>query len=179
MTLRTRGTPALGRPIPVMGYVRRTTSDLDVAIYCGRPASPSPPSRWSRCRRTSIGGMAMFAATLPGSRHNVLVTAEVGALSEDTLPGADQILVKVRAKTQLSVTHSGGRLVLRAHVTPADTKGSVTFQRLVHGRWIAAGSAEVKSGAASVKTGAASKVRARFTGGSLNAASAWTTVTVK
>ena len=42
-----------------------------------------------------------------------------------------------------------------------------------------AGSAEVKSGVASVRTGAAPQVRARFTGGSLNAASAWTTVVVK
>lgn len=179
VTLRTRGTPALGRPIPVMGYVRRTTGDLDVALYMWEAGKPEPADPVVTVSADDIGGMAMFAATLPGSRHNVLVTAEVGALSKDTLPGADQVVVKVRAKTQLSVTHTGGRLVLKARVTPADTKGSVAFQRLVHGRWIAAGSAEVKSGAASVKTGAASKVRARFTGGSLNAASAWTTVTVK
>ena len=178
MTLRARGT-SVGRPFPVMGYVRRTSGDVDVALYMWETGKPEPTEPVVTVPAEDIGGMAMFAATLPGSRHNVLVTAEVGALSDDSLPGADQIIVKVRAKTRLSVTRAGSRLVLKARVTPADTQGSVAFQRLVRGRWVAAGSAAVKAGVASVRTGAASKIRARFTGGSLNAASAWTTVVVK
>jgi hypothetical protein len=121
----------------------------------------------------------MFAGVLPGFRHNVLVTAEVAALSDGTLPGADQTIVKVRAKTRLTVKRSGGRLQLTAHVTPADTEGSVSFQRLMHGRWVSAGNAKLKAGVATVKTGAAVKVRARFTGGSMNVASTWTTAAVK
>ena len=60
------------------------------------------------------GGLATFAAMLPGFKHNVLVTAEVGALSADTLPGADQVTVKVGGTTRLAVMHRGGRLVLVA-----------------------------------------------------------------
>jgi len=162
----------------VRGYARRTSSD-EVAIYCREAGKPEPAEPTAVVPAVREDGMAMFGAVLPGYRHNVLVTAEVGALDETSLPGADQFLVKVRARTRLAVSRAGGRLLLTARVAPADTDGSVTFQRLVHGRWVSAGSAKLDHGVAGVKVRTATRVRARFTGGSLNAASDWVAVAVK
>ena len=164
--------------IRVSGYVRRTSSD-EVAIYCREAGKPEPAEPTAVVPAVREDGMAMFGAVLPGYRHNVLVTAEVGAQDETSLPGADQFLVKVRARTRLAVSRAGGRLLLTARVAPADTDGSVTFQRLVHGRWVSAGSAKLDAGVAAVKARTATKVRARFSGGSLNAASDWVTVAVR
>jgi hypothetical protein len=179
VVLQHRGTPALGEPFPVGGYVRRTTADVSVDVYCWEAGKPEPTEPTTTVVAMNDGGMADFGAMLPGFRHNVLVTAEVGALTADSLPGAGQTLVKVAASTRLTAQKRGGRLTLTARVTPSDTVGSVTFQRLVRGHWVAAGTAKLKAGVASVKTAGAAKVRARFTGGSLNAASAWRTATVK
>ena len=128
--------------------MRRTTHDVPVAIYCQEAGKPEPAEPTVTVTADGSGGLAMFAAMLPGFKHNVLVTAEVGALSADTLPGADQLTVKVRAATRLAVTHRGGRLVLIAHVLPSDADGKVFFQRQVRGRWVAAGSATIASGIA-------------------------------
>jgi hypothetical protein len=172
------GTVPFRGPIRLSGYARRT-ADEEVAVYCREAGKPEPTEPTAVVPTEPEDGMAMFRAVLPGFRHNVLVTAEVGALDASSLPGADQFLVKVRARTRLSVSRAGGRLLLTARVSPTDTDGSVTFQRLVHGRWASAGSAKLDDGVAGVKTGAATKVRARFTGGSMNAASGWTTVAVR
>jgi hypothetical protein len=164
--------------IRVSGSARRTSADT-VAIYCREAGKPEPLEPAVVVPAVREDGMAMFAAVLPGYRHNVLVTAEVGALDETSLPGADQFTVDVRARTRLSVARAGGRLLLTARVAPADTDGSVTFQRLVRGRWVSAGSRALDHGVAEVKARTATRVRARFTGGSLNAASGWVTVAVR
>jgi hypothetical protein len=172
------GTVPYQGAIRVSGYVRRTADDA-VVIYCREAGKPEPVEPVAVVPAVLEDGMATFGAVLPGFRHNVLVTAEVGALDEASLPGADQFLVKVRARTRLSVSRAGDRLLLTARVAPADTTGGVTFQRLVRGRWVSAGSAQLDHGAAAVKTRRAAKVRARFTGGSMNAASGWVTATVR
>jgi hypothetical protein len=179
VSLRSHGTADAGRPLPFSGYVRRASDDVKVAIYAWEAGKSEPAKPTLKVTAHSSGSTATFGAVLSGSRHNVLVTAEVGTLSDDTLPGADQVIIKVRAKTKLSVVRSGSHLRLTARVTPADTSGTVQFQRLLHGRWLSAGSAKLKAGVARVDASGGAKVRARFTGGSLNAASAWSTVTVK
>jgi hypothetical protein len=171
-------TMAYRDPIRVSGYARRTSSD-EVAIYCREAGKPEPTEPTAVVPAVREDGMARFGAVLPGYRHNVLVTAEVGAQDETSLPGADQFLVKVRAGVRLAVARAGGRLALTARVSPADTDGSVEFQRLVRGRWVAAGSAKLARGVAAVKARTAGKVRARFTGGSMNAASSWVTAAVR
>ena len=143
VTVRVRGKVGVGKPITLMGFVRRTSHDVPVAIYCQEAGKPEPTEPTVVVNADDSGGLAMFAAMLPGFKHNVLVTAEVGALSADTLPGADQVTVKVRGATRLAVTHRGGRLVLVAHVLPSDADGKVFFQRQVRGRWVAAGSATI------------------------------------
>ena len=180
VTVRVRGKAGGGAPITLTGFVRRTSHDVPVAIYCQEAGKPEPTEPTVVVNADDSGGMAMFAAMLPGFKHNVLVTAEVGALSADTLPGADQVTVKVRGTTRLAVVHRGGRLSLVAHVVPRDADGKVFFQRRVRGRWVAAGSATIAHGIArTTVAGRASRVRARFGGGSTNAAGAWTTKAVK
>ncbi len=180
VTVRVRGKVGVGTPIALMGFVRRTSHDVPVAIYCQEAGKPEPTEPTVVVNADDSGGMAMFTAMLPGFKHNVLVTAEVGALSADTLPGADQVTVKVRGTTRLAVTHRGGRLLLVAHVRPRDADGKVFFQRQVRGRWVAAGSATIAHGIArTTVAGGVSRVRARFGGGSTNAAGAWTTRAVK
>jgi hypothetical protein len=177
VTVRARGKAGIGAPIILTGFVRRTTHDVPVSIYCQEVVKPEPTEPTVIVIADNADGMAMFAAMLPGFKHNVLVTAEVGALSADTLPGADQVTVKVRGATRLAVTRHGGRLELVAHVLPRDADGKVFFQRQVRGRWLAAGSMTVVGGTArtTVSGGGVSHVRARFGGGSTNAAGAWTT----
>ena len=181
VTARVRGKAGVGTPVTLMGFVRRTTHDVPVAIYCQEAGKPEPTEPTVIVNADNSGELAMFAAMLPGFKHNVLVTAEVGALSADTLPGADQVTVKVPGTTRLAVMHRGGRVVLIAHVVPRDADGKVFFQRQVRGRWVAAGSATLAHGIAhtSVAGRGVSHVRARFGGGSTNAAGAWTTRAVK
>ena len=177
VTVRARGKAGIGTPITLMGFVRRTTHDVPVSIYCQEAGKPEPTEPTVIVNADNSGGMATFAAMLPGFKHNVLVTAEVGALSADTLPGADQVTVKVRGATRLAVTRHGGRLELVAHVLPRDADGKVFFQRQVRGRWVAAGSATIAKGVArtTVAGGGVGHVRARFGGGPTNAAGVWTT----
>ncbi len=172
-----RTVPYLGA-IRLRGYTRRTADDA-VAIYFQEAGKPEPVEPAAIVPAVREDGMAMFGTVLPGYRHNVLVTAEVGALDETSLPGADQFVVKVRARTRLAVSRAGGGLRLTARVSPADTDGSVEFQRLVRGRWMSAGSAKLDHGVAGVKARTAAKVRARFSGGSMNAASGWVVVAVR
>jgi hypothetical protein len=179
VTLRSRGTVAMGQPLPAYGYIRGASDDVTVAIYAQEAGKPEPTKPVAKVLAEKSGSRAQFTTTLRGARHNVLLTAEVGALSDDSLPGASQMVVKVRARTRLSAAHAGGGLRLTARVAPADTDGKVVFQRQVHGRWVAAGSAKLQHGTATVRTNGAAKVRARFTGGSMNAASGWTTIAVK
>ena len=177
VTAQTRGKVDLREPIRLTGYVRGASHDVPVAIYCQEAGKPEPTEPKLTVTAERSDELAMFAAMLPGFKHNVLITAEVGALSADSLPGAGQLTVKVRARTRLTVTHRGGRLVLTAHVLPADADGKVSFQRRVHGRWVAAGSATIAGGIArrTVSGAGVSSVRARFGGGSTNAAGAWAT----
>ena len=118
VSARARAKASLGEPIRLSGYVRRAPRDVPVAIYCQEAGKPSPTKPTVTVTADRMDGLAMFAALLPGFKHNVLITAEVGALYEDELPGADQITVKVRARTRLAVAHDGGRLLLTARVTP-------------------------------------------------------------
>ena len=168
-------------PIHLTGQVRRATHDVPVAVYCQEAGQPEPAKPTLTVIAGGGDGLAMFAAMLPGFKHNVLITAEVGALTDDTLPGADQLTVKVRAATRLAVTRRGGRLVLTARVSPRDADGKIAFQRRVRGRWLAAGRATLAGGSAKTSISAAgvTAVRARFGGGSTNAAGAWATRTVK
>jgi hypothetical protein len=172
---RSKGTADIGEPLPLSGYVRRASHDVPVAIYCQEAGKPEPTEPTITVMADQDDGMAMFSGLLPGFRHNVLITAEVGALSDDSLPGADQLTVKVRARAGLAVRRSGRRMRMTATVKPADAKGDVVFQRFLHGRWVTAASAPVKSGKAqaTIATGGAAKVRVRFAGGESNAASAW------
>ena len=181
VSARARGKVSMGEPIQLSGYVRRAPRDVPVAIYCQEAGKPEPIEPTATVTADRSDGLAMFATLLPGFRHNVLITAEVGALYEDELPGADQITVKVRAATRLAVAHRGGRLVLNARVSPADADGQVVFQRQVHGRWIPAGAATLSHGNAhvSVSGRGVTRVRARFGGGSTNAAGAWATRAVE
>ena len=181
VTVRVRGKVGVGTPITLMGFVRRTSQDVPVAIYCQEAGKPEPTEPTVVVNADDSGGLAMFAAMLPGFKHNVLVTAEVGALSADTLPGADQVTVKVRGATRLAATRHGGRLVLVAHVLPRDADGKVFFQRQMRGRWVAAGSATIAGGIArtTVSGSGVTRVRARFGGGSTNAAGGWTTRNVE
>ncbi len=181
VTARARTKADLGEPIRLTGSVRRATHEVPVAIYCREAGKPEPAKPTLTVTANGGDGLALFAAVLPGFRHNVLITAEVGALTDDTLPGADQLTVKVRAATRLAVTHRGRRLVLTARVSPKDADGKIRFQRRVHGRWVAAGAATLAGGKARTTVSAAgvTGVRARFGGGSTNAVSAWATRTVK
>ena len=120
VTARATTKAHLGEPIRLSGYVRRATRDVPVAIYCREAGKREPVEPTLTVTAASRDGLAMFAAMLPGFRHNVLITAEVGALTDDTLPGADQLTVKVRAATRLAVKRRGGRLVLTARVSPKD-----------------------------------------------------------
>ena len=100
VTVRVRGKAGIGTPIALMGFVRRTSHDVPVTIWCQEAGKPEPTEPTVIVNANDSGGLAMFAAMLPGFKHNVLVTAEVGALSADTLPGADQVTVKVRGTTR-------------------------------------------------------------------------------
>ena len=181
VTARARGRADLGEPIRVTGYVRRAPHDVPVAIYCQEAGKPEPTEPTVTVTADRTDGLAMFAAMLPGFKHNVLITTEVGALSDDSLPGADQLTVKVRARTRLAVARRGGTLVLTARVSPADADGKVLFQRQVHGRWVAAGATTLAGGTAkaTVSSSGVTRVRARYGGGSTNAAGTWATRVVK
>lgn len=181
VTARARGKTSMGEPIHLSGSVRRAPHDVPVAIYCQEAGQPEPTEPTVTVTAEPMDGLAMFAALLPGFKHNVLITAEVGALSDDSLPGADQLTVKVRAATRLAVARRGGRLVLTARVSPADADGQVVFQRLVHGRWMPAGAATLDHGKSDVTVSrrGVTRVRARFGGGSTNAAGAWVTRTIE
>ena len=87
VTVRARGKAGMGMPVTLMGFVRRTSRDVPVAIYGQEAGAPEPTEPAIVVNADDSGGLAMFAAMLPGFKHNVLVTAEVGALSADTLPG--------------------------------------------------------------------------------------------
>jgi hypothetical protein len=181
VVMRTRARVDLGEPIRVSGYVRRASEDVPVTISCQAAGEPEPTEPIVTVTTEEIDGQAVFSAVLPGSLHNVLVTAEVAALTADTLPGAAQATVRVRARTRLTAAKRGARLVLTARVAPADADGDVVFQRYRRGRWVKAGSAEVRHGTArlTIAGRGVTRVRARFAGGDDNAASAWATARIK
>lgn len=170
-----KGRVRLGEPIRVGGIVPGARKKTRVSIYCQEAGQPEPTEPTLVIPVVKTHGVGFFASMLPGFRHNVLITAEVGALSADTLPGADQLTVKVRARTRLTVVRQNGTLALAARVVPGDATGNVAFQRRVHGRWRNAGRVTVTHGMARLKIPAfgVGAVRARFAGGSTNAASAW------
>jgi hypothetical protein len=99
----------------------------------------------------------------------------------DAPKGAGQITVEVRARVGLAVRQRGHSVRMTAAVRPGDATGKVVFQRFWHGRWVNAAAAEVKDGTAraTVDAGGATRVRARFTGGDDNAASAWAVKTLR
>jgi hypothetical protein len=158
--------------------VEDATGDVSVDIY-RRPAGaaePSTPAQTLTARYED--GIATFAAVLPPGRHNEVITAEVAALSADTLPGAAYRTVKVKAKLALSARRAGGKVFYSARVTPKDAGGVVQFQRRSAGRWITFKRANVDSTGAARAALAMSgtpRVRARFAGSAVNAASAWVT----
>lgn len=168
-------------PIRVSGYVRGTSKNVPVAISMQETGAADPVDPVTTVMTTRRFGMSVYSAVLPPARRNVLVTAEVPALSDDSLPGAAQRMVNVRARTSLTVVRRGGRLVLTARVTPRSSAGAVVFERRAGVRWRKAGSAGLLNGTASltIRAGSIFRVRARYTGGDANAASAWATRTVK
>jgi hypothetical protein len=178
---RARRTADLGVPIRLTGYIRRTSDDVPVRIYCQEAGDPEPLEPTVTVTAEGDDGTASFVATLPGFKHNVLLTAEVDALTATTLPGADQLTVKVRAATRLAAVRRGGRLVLTARVSPRDATGKVVFHKQVRGRWVTAAAVVLSDGSARVTMSGrgVTKVRARFAGGDTNAAGAWATRTVK
>lgn len=167
-----------GQRIPVSGVILGASHDVNVDLYMQGAGSPPPATPTQTVVAHASKGTATFSALLPPSAHNVTVTAEVGALSSRTLPGADRSTVKVRAALALSTRRSGRRLISTASVKPKAAGGSVRFQRYAGSRWVTFATMPVAGDGkarAVYKTSRATKVRARFMGSALNAASAWVT----
>lgn len=176
--LRAPSSCRYGQRIPVSGVIPGASHNVNVDLYMQAAGSPPPATPTRTVVAHASKGTATFSAVLPPSAHNVTVTAEVGALSSSGLPGADQSTVKVRAALALSTRRSGGRLISTASVKPKAAGGSVRFQRYAGSRWVTFATVPVAgdgSARAVYKTSRATKVRARFMGSALNAASAWVT----
>ncbi len=177
VTLRARPrTVALGSPALLRGVVERATGDVEIDIYCRAAGTPDPAVPTTTVTAKEEGGSATFVYTLPPASHNVEVTAEAPALDAGGLPGAAMVTVRVKARVSLAASRSGGRWRYAATVNPKDAGGNVTFQRWAGGRWVALATVAVDGGGkarTSVAAKAAPRVRARFAGNDMNAASAW------
>ena len=120
VSVRARGTAAARCAHPLSGYVRRTPHDVPVSIYCQEAGKPEPTEPAIIVTADNAGGMAMFAALLPGfqaqrprhgrGRRAVRATPCRGPTSSPS---------KSAPHTRLAVTRRGGRLVLVARVLPA------------------------------------------------------------
>ncbi len=171
---------SFGSPVVVTGMVMGATADVPVAIYC-RPAGAAEPATPERTvTATYADGVATFSALLPPSLHTETVSAEVGALSSNGLPGAASRTVAVMAKVTLNETRAGNTVRLTARVRPKDAGGKVQFQRLAAGHWVTFKQVAVGSdGSAHATLAGKTKpaIRARFAGSATNAASAWVSAT--
>jgi hypothetical protein len=172
----------VGAPVFVFGEVTGTTADVPVSIYTRQAGAPEPLTPTTTVTALNEDGIAVFMTLLPPSVHTEIVTAEVGALNTDGLPGSAIHKVYVQARLALTQTRSGSQVRLVAHVTPKSAGGNVQFQYLSGGHWKALKQVAVAgdgTARTTLVTKGTPKVRARFTGSTLNATSDWTTITVK
>jgi hypothetical protein len=174
--LRAPSTVGLGSPMTLSGYLPSASASVPLSVYVYTAGTSQPSTPTMTLVAKYDGDMASFNTVLPPATHDQVVTVTAPALSSSGLPGSASSTIVVRAQLSLGVKRSHGKWSLTARVTPPGSGGSVEFQRRVHGRWATLATVPVtKNGAARV-TLAGKKpagVRARFTGSTLNGATAW------
>jgi hypothetical protein len=169
-------TVPLGSPLPLMGVVPEATAKVPVSVYVHTAGTPQPSSpRLTLTSGFSSREGATFTAVLPPAQHDQIVTVTVPALSSTGLPGSATRTIVVKAAVKLSVVRAQGKATLTARVSPRGTGGRVAFQGRRGGGWLPLGSAAVgRDGTARLSVPAGvTRVRARYTGSTLNGASAW------
>ncbi len=115
-----------------------------------------------------------FSIVVSGLKKNMELTVRfVG--DRRTLPCEKQLTAYVRAGLSLSSSsysvRKGARVTLRTRVSPAETTGTVTFQRYSRGAWRTLSTRAIVSGAASLTTGrlySSTRYRVWFRGGPYN-----------
>lgn len=126
-----------------------------------------------------------FASLLSSLKKNATIRLHYSG-DVHTLPVSKAMSVKVKAKVSVKSSakrvKKGKRVTLTASVAPADTGGSVVFERYSHGRWKRIASTTVVNGKASYSykpPAGTIKIRARTTGSSKNIAKTSSSIKIK